>query len=245
MPPAFYAAPIRDRRSVWADWWVLLHAPYTLWHLSYVAVGATLAPHFDAIRLTATALAFFLAVGLGAHTLDELKGRPLHTSIATATLVVVAIVSISGAVAVGIAGIDRVGFGLAFFIAAGVILNCGYNLELFRGRLHNDITFAAAWGAFPVLTAYYAQAETLRPAAFAAAAFAFCLSTAQRALSTPARTLRRRVETVDGTINYVDGRVVPLSRSDLLTPLEKALKATAWSMVALAAALITYRISQG
>lgn len=245
LPPAFYAASVHSRRRVWADWWVLLHAPYTLWHLSYVAVGATLSPHFDVVRLTATALAFFLAVGLGAHALDELQGRPLHTSIATPTLVAVAVVSISGAVALGIAGIDRVGVGLALFIAVGVVLNCGYNLELFRGRLHNDITFAAAWGAFPVLTAYYAQAETLRPAAFAAAAFAFWLSAAQRALSTPARTLRRRVETVEGTITYVDGRVVPLSRSDLLAPLEKALKAVAWSVVALAAALIAYRINEG
>jgi len=224
---------------------VLLHAPYTLWHLSYVAVGAALSPQFDVVRLTATALAFFLAVGLGAHALDELQGRPLHTSIATPTLVAVAVVSISGAVALGIAGIDRVGVGLALFIAVGVVLNCGYNLELFRGRLHNDITFAAAWGAFPVLTAYYAQAETLRPAVFAAAAFAFWLSAAQRALSTPARTLRRRVETVEGTITYVDGRVVPLSRSNLLAPLETALKATAWSIVALAAALIIYRINEG
>lgn len=245
LPPAFYAATVRGRRRVWADWWVLLHAPYTLWHLSYVAVGATLAPHFDVVRLTATALAFFLAVGLGAHALDELQGRPLHTSIATSALVAVSVVSISGAVALGIAGIDRVGVGLAFFIAVGVILNCGYNLELFRGRLHNDITFAAAWGAFPVLTGYYAQAETLRPAAFAAAAFAFALSAAQRALSTPARTLRRRVQTVSGTITYVDGRAAPLSRSDLLAPLESALKAAAWGVIALAVALITFRVTQG
>ncbi len=245
LPPAFYAATVHGRRRWWADWWVLLHAPYTLWHLSYVAVGATLAPHFDSIRLAATALAFFLAVGLGAHALDEVQSRPLHTSISARALVAVAVVSISGAVALGIAGIDRVGLGLALFIAAGVILNCGYNLELFGGRLHNDITFAAAWGAFPVLTAYYAQAEILRPPAFAAAAFAFALSAAQRALSTPARTLRRRVETIEGTITYVDGRVVSLSRTDLLAPLESALKAAAWSVVALAAALIVYRMTEG
>lgn len=245
LPPAFYAANVGGKRRWWSDWWVLLHAPYTLWHLSYVAVGATLAPHFDSVRLTATALAFFLAVGLGAHALDEVQGRPLHTSISTRTLVAVAAVSISGAVALGIAGIDRVGIGLAFFIAAGIVLNCGYNLELFGGRLHNDVTFAAAWGAFPVLTAYYAQAETLRPAAFVAAAFAFWLSAAQRALSTPARTLRRRIESVDGTITYLDGRVMALSRSDLLAPLEKTLKALAWSVIALAAALIVYRTTKG
>lgn len=245
LPHAFYAATGRAGRRAWADWWVLLHAPYTLWHLSYVAVGATLSPQFNAVRLTATVLAFFLAVGVGAHALDELHDRPLRTSIPSPVLVTVAVASILSAVGLGIAGIHRVGPGLAVFIAVGVTLNCCYNLELFHGRLHNDITFATAWGAFPVLTAYYAQAETLRPAALAAAAFAFWLSAAQRALSTPARTLRRRVETVQGSIKYADGHTEPISRSTLLTPLEKALKATACSIVALAVALITYRINDG
>ena len=60
---------------------MLLHPPYTLWHLSYVAIGATLAPRFDGGRLVATLLAFFLAVGVCAHALDELHGRPLRTTI--------------------------------------------------------------------------------------------------------------------------------------------------------------------
>ena len=40
--PAFYAlAP-----GGWRDYVTLLHPPYTLWHLSYVVIGAGLAPHF-------------------------------------------------------------------------------------------------------------------------------------------------------------------------------------------------------
>lgn len=243
LPPAFYAATVR--RRPWTDWWVLLHAPYTLWHLSYVGIGASLAPTFDGVRLIATMLAFFLAVGVGAHALDELNGRPLRTSIPSPLLVAVAAVSIGGAVVLGIAGIGRVGPGLAAFIALGVVLNVGYNLELFHGRLHNDITFAAAWGAFPLLTAYYAQAETIRPAAVAAAAFAYWQSRAQRALSTPARTLRRRTDSIDGTITDTDGIVTPLTRRQLLAPLETALRAMAWSMTALAVALVVYRTSHG
>lgn len=244
LPPAFYATGTARRRA-WSDWWVLLHAPYTLWHLSYVAVGASLSPQFDGVRLTATVLAFFLAVGLGAHALDELHDRPLGTSIPNLVLVIVATASIAGAVAIGIAGIEQVGPGLAVFIAVGLALNLGYNLELFHGRLHNDFTFAAAWGAFPLITAYYAQAETLRPEALAAAAFAFWLSAAQRALSTPARTLRRRVETIHGSITFTDRRTLPIARSDLLTPLETALRAMTWSVIALAVALVTFRINHG
>ncbi len=138
-------------------------------------------------------------------------------------------------------GIERVGSGLMVFIVVGVTLNCCYNLELLGGHLHNDFTFAAAWGAFPVLTAYYAQEATLRLPAVAAASAAYWLSTAQRSLSTPARTLRRRVASVEGTVTYGDGRTTPLTRPVLLAPLEAALKATAWAVVSIAVALVLYR----
>jgi hypothetical protein len=241
LAPAFYATSTTPVRSAWADWWVLLHPPYTLWHLSYVAIGATLAPRFDGGRLAATLIAFFLAVGVCAHTLDELHDRPLRTKVPSWLLISAAVAGLCGAVALGLVGIARVGPGLLVFIVAGVVLTCGYNLELFGGRLHNDATFAAAWGAFPVLTGYYAQAETLRLPAIAAAAAAYGLSAAQRALSTPARTLRRRVRAVDGTITYDDGHQEPVTAGSLLGPLERALKATAAAVVALAVALVLFR----
>src|SRR3989442_1353907 len=60
LAPAYYAPQARGwRRDVWA----LLHPPYTAWHLSYVLLGAGLAPRLDVMRLVATLLAFFLAVG--------------------------------------------------------------------------------------------------------------------------------------------------------------------------------------
>ena len=241
LPPAFYAAPPGRTRRAWSDWWVLLHPPYTVWHLSYVAIGATLAPHFDGGRLAATLLAFFLAVGVSAHALDELHGRPLRTTIPGWLLTAAAAAGLAGAVALGIVGLTRVGLGLAAFILVGVVITCAYSLELFGGRLHTDITFGLAWGAFPVLVGYYAQAETLHLAAVAAASSAYALSRAQRSLSTPARALRRRVATVEGTITHNDGHTTPLSDSVLLAPLEAALKATAWGVAALAVALVVYR----
>jgi hypothetical protein len=241
LAPAFYAARGAGRRR-WMDWWVLLHPPYTLWHLSYVAIGACIAPTFDGGRLAATLVAFGLAVGVSAHALDELHGRPLRTAIPSGVLVAAAAASLAGAVAVGIVGITRVGAGLAAFIALGVVLTLGYNLELLGGRLHNDVVFAAAWGAFPALTAYYAQAETLRVPAVVAAAGAYALTAAQRSLSTPARLLRRNVASVNGTITHLDGRHAPLSTATLLAPLESALKAMAFGLVALAVALTIFRL---
>src|SRR6476659_919812 len=98
--PAFYAL----RRVRWRDWITLLHPPYTAWHLSYVALGAAAAPTVHVDRLIAALAAFFLAVGVSAHALDELHGRPLGTLVSARVLVVSAIVALAGAVAIGVVG---------------------------------------------------------------------------------------------------------------------------------------------
>jgi hypothetical protein len=242
LAPAYYARPAFVSAPAVRDWWTLLHPPYTLWHLSYVVIGACLVGPVDASRLAATLLAFLLAVGIGAHALDELHGRPLATSIPTRALVVAATVGIGGAAIIGVAGASRVGLPLIGFIVVGVALAIGYNLEILGGRLHTDAVFAAAWGAFPVLTGYYAQHERLDVAAVAAAVFAFFLSAAQRTLSTPARSLRRKTAAVRGTIVGNDGTSTEIERAMLLAPLERALRTLSWATVSLAATMALARL---
>jgi hypothetical protein len=237
--PAYYAA----QPGGWRDWWTLLHPPYTGWHLSYAVIGAALAPRVQVSRLIATVLAFFLAVGLAAHALDELRGRPLRTRIPSAALVAVVAAGLAGALALGVAGVTRVGWTLIPFMVAGPILVIGYNAELFGGIIHTDFGFAAAWGAFPVLTAYAAQAGSLALAPVLAAAGAFALSAAQRGMSTPARDLRRRASRVEGTITFGDGRTVPITAETLIKPLEGTLRATSWAIMLLAAALAVSRLA--
>src|SRR6202043_3840328 len=99
----------------------------------YVVIGATLAPRVSTARLVATLLAFFAAVGLAAHALDELKGRPLRTSIPSPALVAVAIVGLVIAVGLGAAGVAKVGWVLLPFIVVGPLLVVAYNAELFGG----------------------------------------------------------------------------------------------------------------
>jgi hypothetical protein len=240
--PAWYAAPPRGR-SPWRDWWTILHPPYTAWNLSYVLIGAGLAPHIDAERLLGTLLGFALAVGVAAHTLDELKGRPLGTGIASPVLAGAAAVSLGAAIALGVAGVLRVGVGLIAFVVIGSVVVVAYNLETWGGRLHSDMVFAAGWGAFPVLTAYFAQTGTLRPAALLGAAFAYGLSQAQRVLSTEARTLRRRVQTVEGHRVMAGGSCEPLSRPGLLQPFERALVSLSWSTCALGLGLVAAHVN--
>jgi hypothetical protein len=238
-PAAFYAA----RGGGWRDWWTILHPPYTAWHLSYVVIGACIAQHVDAARLIASVLAFFAAVGVAAHTLDELHGRPLRTSIPDAALVAAAAAGLVVAIGLGVVGVARVGAALVPFLVVGPVLVVAYNLELLGGRLHGDVAFAAAWGAFPVLTGYAAQTGALDLAAVLAAVAAFALSYAQRSLSTPARRLRRRVAHVDGTLTTTDGVIEPIDERALLEPLERALRALSWATVGLAAALVASRFA--
>lgn len=236
--PAFYAA----RPGPLRDWWTLLHPPYTAWHLAYVVVGACLAPVVSTSRLVATLLGFFLAVGVAAHAYDELDGRPLRTRIPRWALVAACAAGLAGAVALGIVGVLRVGLPLVPFVVVGPLLVVAYNADLFGGAVHTDLGFALCWGAFPLLTAYVAQAGTCSVAAAAAAGGATALSLAQRRLSTPARRLRRQAVDVHGVVALRDGTEVPVARQDLLEPLERALSALAWAIVLLAAGLAVARL---
>jgi hypothetical protein len=236
--PAFYAlAP-----GGWRDYVTLLHPPYTLWHLSYVAIGAGLAPHLEARRLLVALAAFFLAVGIGAHALDELNGRPLRTRISDRVLVSLAASSIGGAVAVGVFASLRYTPWLAPLVAAGAFIVCAYNLELFGGAFHSDTWFAVAWGSFPLLAAYLVAAERITVGALLAAIFAGFLSLAQRHLSTQVRTMRRRVAAVHGTIELVDGGSETVTPGTLTAPPEAALRAMTVAVCALAAALLVFRL---
>jgi hypothetical protein len=236
--PAFYALP----RGGWRDWWTLLHPPYTLWHLSYVALGAATAAELDLYLLWMSLLGFFLGVGLAAHALDELRGRPLGTSIPDRVLGGLAIVALAGAAAVGIVGIVEVSAWIAAFIVVGAFLVVAYNLELWGGAFHSDLWFALAWGGFPALTGGFAQDGRLRVTAVLVAGACVAISAAQRALSTPVRRLRRRVATVEGTITLRDGTTEPMGPEVIRTAPEAALKLLSLAMPLLATAFVISRL---
>lgn len=237
--PAFYAlAP-----GSWRDYVTLLHAPYTLWHLSYVVIGAALAPQFHAGLLGWTLVAFFLALGVGAHALDELNGRPLATRIPRSVLWTLAVASVAGAAAIGVVIAARRDWWLLAFVAVGCFLVCSYNLELFGGAFHSDAWFAVDWGAFPLLTAYFVSARTLGWAALVAAVFASLLSLAQRTLSTQVRDVRRRTTEVTGRIVRADGTTASVTADTLTAVPERALRVLCGAVIALAVALVLVRVT--
>jgi hypothetical protein len=236
--PAFYAL----RPGTWRDYVTLLHPPYTLWHLSYVVLGAALAPTVRYDRLGATLLAFFLAVGIGAHALDEVADRPLKTRIPDRVLYGLAGLSLAGATTLGVVGVVFASTWLLAFVAFGLFIVPAYNLGWLGGRFHSDFWFALAWGAFPFLTAYWASGEELAPAAAAGAVTCFALSLAQRVLSTRVRTIRRQVQALEGTVTYADGRREAISKKLALAADESALLLLAFSAVALSVSVLLMRI---
>jgi hypothetical protein len=219
--PSFYAL----RTGGWRDYITILHLPYTAWNLAYVAVGASLAPVFRTNRMVWTMAAFALALGVSAHALDELNGRPLRTRIPDWALIALAAGALAGACAIGVAAAASWGWGLLAFVAVGAFLVPAYNLEWFGGAIHNQWGLALAWGAFPILTAYYAQSQSIRIEAVLAAGFGAALILVQRALSTPVRHARRSVGNLEG-----------------VEPMEYALRILPWANILLAAALVAARL---
>jgi hypothetical protein len=234
LTPAFYAA----RGGGWRDYWTLLHPPYTVWHLSYVLLGAALAPSPDPKIVAGALVAFGLAVGIGAHAFDELNGRPLRTRIPSPVLVGLGSTALLVATAIGLVAATTVGPLFLPFVAAGAAIVLLYSFE--APLVHSDLGFALGWGAFPVVATAYATGAHPLPTALAAV-FATLLSLAQRRLSTRARSIRRRSVSVSGEIVYSDGSREAVDASSLIGAAEGALSILWLAAFAVATAVLLAR----
>ena len=230
--PAFYA----PTGTPSGDFIALLHLPYTLWHLGYVAIGASLVRMVDLPRLGGTLVAFALGLGIGAHALDEVKDRPLGTSFSAVTLWVLGVASFVGVAAVAAVGVVVISPWVLAWAAAGIALAVGYAFE-WPAWLHTGWGFALAWGAFPVLAGFWAQAENIEPSALVVAAAAALLSRAQRTLSTPARHIRRHVNRSEVIL---DGAT--WDRDRLLKTWEEPLQLLSWAVLVMAVGLVLARL---
>ena len=235
------------------DLLIILHPPYTLWHLCYVPIGAALAPEMNWATLGWTLLAFFLGMGIGGHCLDEICGRPLKTNVPGALLWTLAVVSVAGAIAVGVfVGVRETIWVIPCIVFGGFIV-FAYNLEWARGFFHYDFWFGLAWGAFPAVTAYIAQTHTVSWGIAGVAVACLLYSMTQRVLSSHAREFRRRVRGIEGVYyHYGDGPVcpgcadgggiLPLTTEVIIGPAEVALKFMTWTVVAAAIGLLLSNI---
>jgi hypothetical protein len=244
-PAAWYVIP-SGRYP--ARWWNALHAPYTAWHLSYLALGAALGEALRWDVLGWALLAFFLGLGIAAHALDLLRGDPLALKLPEGHLQAVGVASLLLAALVGSLNIywGNVEWWLGWAIVFGILIALGYNLEW--PGFHGDLQFGLFWGVFPFLVGYLAMDGGSVLLGILGTAFCFLTSLAQRVLSFRARYLRRRVARIslslwerpgtDGAASYLPQD--PLSW--LLQPLDLALMVTSFAMPALAIAMLLWRL---
>jgi ubiquinone/menaquinone biosynthesis methyltransferase len=234
--PAFYAL----KAGGWRDYWTLLHPPYTAWHLSYVLLGAALASMPDPRIVAGAVVAFFLAVGVASHSLDELHGRPLGTRIPSSVLLGLGFLGLFGSVLLGVIAASQLGPWFLVLVAVGTALVISYGLEI--PIVHSDIGFAIAWGGFPLVASAAANGAPL-VATIAAAVGASLLSLAQRRLSTPVRRVRRKAVDVVGEIRYRDGSAARLDRQALIAAPEAGLRLVWLAMLALSIGALVARWS--
>jgi hypothetical protein len=234
---AYYAR----RGSRVADFWTVLHPPYTAWHLAYVAVGSALVPVINWPKLAIMLLAFFCGTGIAAHVLDELNGRPLQTGFSARELKIMAAGSLALSLVLAMILVELTSPLILLFYGVGVFFVLAYNLEWFNGLFHTDICFGLFWGAFPLLVGYWTQAGTVTPAVLISAGAALLLSLAQRSLSTPARFVRRKTEVGKAVFTVADDSVF-WEKEMLLDTWERPLRLLSWFIVLLAISLLITKL---
>ncbi len=235
---AAYYAKQGSRR---ADFWTLLHPPYTAWNLSYVVIGAALAPTVNWLVLTILLASFFCGTGIAAHALDELNGHPLKTGFSDKSLKLMATFSLFVAfILFAFASLLTTPWLLLFY-GAGAFLVLAYNLEWWHGLIHTDLGFALSWGAFPVIVGYWSQTGYFSLASLGAASAATLLSLVQRSLSTQARFVRRRTSGGSALFHTADNHDIRWDKQKLLSTWEKPLRLLTWSVIILAFSLLVTR----
>ena len=139
----------------------ILFLPYTGMVVSF-AIWGSLSVEFNLDRLVSIGLLYFFALGVSAHCLDALgsKQKPWG-HLPKTKLLVVSIISLIIAFSIGLyfAFLDSwlllpIGIIEVFFLFA-------YNLELFGGKFHNNVSFVVSWGILPVFAGAVIQSNSI------------------------------------------------------------------------------------
>ncbi len=139
----------------------ILFLPYTSIVTSFAAWGS-LSGDFEIDRLAAICIVYFLSVGVAAHCLDAVGGKTKPWgNLPKRKLWFVAMIALGIAFTLGLyyAFLDSpllipIGIAEGFFLFA-------YNLELFKGKFHNNISTVISWGVLPVFAGSAIQSNSI------------------------------------------------------------------------------------
>ncbi len=196
--PAWYFV---DSASKLEDLFNLMHLPYTGMVLSFALIGALAAPTVFPDRVAATLAAYFLGLGIGAHSLDQLDPRGSHysTYLSASELVILGAVGLTGAISIGAYYAATVAPYLILLIVAGVFFAVAYALPSFVGRgiFHNNLCFSFSWGYLPYLTSYYVNSQSVPLIALLGGLPIALAALAEIMLSRSVRRSRKEAEVAD------------------------------------------------
>jgi hypothetical protein len=224
--------------------WTMLHPPYTLMVLGFVITGAAISPRFSWTILVPTVIAYALALGIGAHFLDQLPGMGSRyvRHWPSWALWLVGLGGVATGVIIGVAGALLV-LGPPFLVLVGVQGVCalGYPLApLFGGVLHRDSIFAVSWGSLPFLTSFYAQSREFSLVSLLLAAAFGVLAVIEIRVSKRSREARRRAR-----VAPISGRVGPSGEVPAFIVPDRVLQGLSFGVLALALGLLAYRVLPG
>ena len=213
----------------------LLFLPYTGMVLAYTVIGSMLAHQVLWERVGAIVVAYFFALGVGAHALDAVgsgDSRPWGEVWTRRQLWVLAIGSLVIAYAIGgyymltaTPLLWLIAIPEGFFVFA-------YNLEWWRGRFHTDGWFALSWGTLPVLAGYILQTNCITTASVVVAAAMGLLSYVEITVSRPYKALKR---VPDGLLD--DARRTEMARG------ERILKSLSLGVILLGVGMMLWRLT--
>jgi|SRR2546426_3937179 len=173
----------------------LLFLPYTGMCISFTIIGAMLAPTIDWERVAAITLIYGLALGVSAHAADSLgskKNKPWGNYFSRSELWLLLILSLAIAYSIGV-------YYIIFHVPLLLVIAAlegffvfAYNFELFKGFLHNDLTFVFSWGALPVLGGYIMQTNGVGTFPYIVSVGAALVSYLHIKISRPYKELRRK-----------------------------------------------------
>ena len=139
----------------------ILFLPYTAIVTCFAALGA-ISGTLEIERITAICLIYFLALGVSAHLIDAVGGKTKPWGdLPKRKLVTIAMIALGITFTIGLyyAFLDSpllfpIGIIEGFFLFA-------YNLELFGGRFHNNISTVISWGVLPVFAGSAIQTNSI------------------------------------------------------------------------------------
>jgi len=186
----------------------ILFLPYTSIVTCFAALGAMTAP-FAIERIISICIIYALALGVGAHLLDAVGGKTKPWGNLPKRKL--------WGIALGALGIAfSIGFYFAFLdspllFVIGIIEGFflfAYNLELFGGRFHNNVSTIFSWGILPVFAGSAIQTNSI---SFETIAIAGVTAVITYALITTSKQYK--------TLRLTNGNVSKIKRKEIILKL--------------------------